>query len=84
MLNFCATKTTSSSWWQITVKRPQNLTIGRVFNENVLDMVEFGVEDYVPMSKFKNKFLLVASHASFLKVLNSAKRNHIKLYKVCF
>ena len=38
-------------------KRPQNLTIGRVFNENVLDMVEFGVEDYVPMSKFKNKFL---------------------------
>ena len=38
-------------------KRPHNLTIGRVFNESMLDMIEFGVDNYKPISSFKHKFL---------------------------
>jgi ribosome production factor 2 len=33
-------------------KRPHNLVIGRFFNYHILDMIEFGVENYVPMDAF--------------------------------
>jgi ribosome production factor 2 len=38
-------------------KRPNNLVFGRLFNFAILDMVEFGVEEYIPMinsTKFTN------------------------------
>lgn len=34
-------------------KRPNNLIIGRTFDEIILDMVEFEVEDYISANKFK-------------------------------
>ncbi|KAL0480124.1 Rpf2 [Acrasis kona] len=34
-----------------TKKRPNNLTVGRLFNYEMLDMIEFGVENYTPMKK---------------------------------
>ena len=37
-------------------KRPNNLTMGRLFNDHVLDMVEFGVVSYEPISGFKVRF----------------------------
>ena len=33
-------------------KRPSNLTLGRFFNLELLDMFEFGVQNYVTMSSF--------------------------------
>jgi len=34
-------------------KRPNNLVLGRTFNHQILDMVELGVENYLPMASFK-------------------------------
>ena len=34
-------------------KRPNNIVIGRLFNYQLLDMVEFGVLDYQAMDTFK-------------------------------
>lgn len=39
-------------------KRPHNLTMGRVFNGNVLDMFEFGVTDYKSMGEIAAKTTL--------------------------
>jgi len=36
-------------------KRPHNLVFGRFYDGHLLDMVEFGIENYVPLSKFKNE-----------------------------
>jgi len=33
-------------------KRPDNLIMGRIFSGHLLDMFEFGVSNYVPVSKF--------------------------------
>lgn len=37
-----------------TKKRPNNITMGRMFNNQLLDMVEFGLNDYDPMASFEN------------------------------
>jgi len=39
-------------------KRPHNLVMGRVFNGNVLDMFEFGVEDFQSMREMKANMTL--------------------------
>lgn len=36
-----------------TKKRPNNLILGRTYNYQVLDMVEFGIENYHPLDEFK-------------------------------
>lgn len=36
-----------------TKKRPNNLIVGRTYNHQVLDMVEFGIENFKPMVEFK-------------------------------
>lgn len=36
-------------------KRPDNLIFGRLFASHLLDMFEFGVSNYVPVSKFQVK-----------------------------
>ena len=36
-------------------KRPHNLTIGRLFNSKILDMVELGIESFKKMADFPNK-----------------------------
>jgi len=35
-------------------KRPHNLVLGRMFDYHILDMVEFGIENYKPMGSFAN------------------------------
>ena len=35
-------------------KRPQNLVMGRFFNYQLLDMIEFGVLDYKSIDSFKS------------------------------
>ncbi|KAL0248147.1 hypothetical protein GEMRC1_003383 [Eukaryota sp. GEM-RC1] len=37
-----------------TKKRPHNLTIGRMFNYSLLDLVEFGVLEHTPISEFNH------------------------------
>ena len=34
-------------------KRPHNLIMGRMFEHNLLDMVEFGIENYKGLNEFK-------------------------------
>mmetsp|Transcript_17008 Transcript_17008/g.26240 ORF Transcript_17008/g.26240 Transcript_17008/m.26240 type:complete len:115 (+) Transcript_17008:226-570(+) len=34
-------------------KRPHNLTLGRVYNEHLLDMLEFGITNYEGIENFK-------------------------------
>ena len=34
-------------------KRPNNLIVGRTFNYHVLDMIEFGIDDFKAMEEFK-------------------------------
>ncbi|XP_014237274.1 ribosome production factor 2 homolog [Trichogramma pretiosum] len=36
-------------------KRPNNLVIGRLFEHTLMDMVEFGVENYMSLNSFKNE-----------------------------
>jgi ribosome production factor 2 len=36
-------------------KRPNNLILGRTYDDVVMDLVELGVENYKPMSSFKNE-----------------------------
>ncbi|XP_055903288.1 ribosome production factor 2 homolog [Eupeodes corollae] len=35
-------------------KRPNNLILGRIFENEVLDMIELGIKQYMSMSEFKN------------------------------
>ena len=35
-------------------KRPNNLVLGRMYDEHVLDMIELGVDNYQGLSSFKN------------------------------
>ena len=39
-----------------TKKRPNGLVFARMFDNKVLDMCEFGVENFKPMSEFKVEF----------------------------
>ena len=41
-----------------TKKRPNNITMGRMFNHQLLDMVEFGLNDYDPMASFEGVCML--------------------------
>ena len=43
-------------------KRPNNLTIGRIFDEKLLDMVELGVESYRSISEFGKELIPATSH----------------------
>lgn len=36
-------------------KRPNNLVMGRMFEHNLLDMVEFGIENFKPLKDFKTE-----------------------------
>jgi len=36
-------------------KRPHNLVVGRIFDSQVLDMFEFGVENYKSVKEFASK-----------------------------
>lgn len=36
-------------------KRPNNLILGRIYDEQVLDMVEFGIKEYKSLQDFKNE-----------------------------
>ena len=35
-------------------KRPENIVFGRIYAEHMLDMVEFGVQNYKSIDSFKN------------------------------
>lgn len=35
-------------------KRPNNLVVGRTYNHQILDMIEFGIENFKAMEEFKN------------------------------
>jgi ribosome production factor 2 len=37
-------------------KRPHHLVFGRTFNYQLLDMIEFGIKNYVPASEFKVRY----------------------------
>ncbi|XP_035900440.1 ribosome production factor 2 homolog [Anopheles stephensi] len=36
-------------------KRPNNLVMGRIYDEQILDMVEFGIDQYTALEKFKTE-----------------------------
>ena len=42
-------------------KRPHNLVLGRTFDAHILDMLEFGVENYLPISQFKGSHKAIGS-----------------------
>jgi hypothetical protein len=54
-LAFLSQKNDASSllFAQTTKKRPNSLTLARTFDGRVLDLLELGVENFVPMSEFK-------------------------------
>lgn len=39
-------------------KRPHNIILGRIFNYNILDMIELGAEQYKSMAEFQNMKVL--------------------------
>ena len=41
-------------------KRPHNLILGRIFNDHLLDMVELGIENYLPISMFPSTSKVMA------------------------
>jgi ribosome production factor 2 len=56
-LEFWATKNDASMFvvGQTSKKRPNNLVFARMYDYRLLDMVEVGVDKFVPMSEFKVK-----------------------------
>jgi len=56
-VEFFSTKNDSSlfMYGSHSKKRPHNLIIGRLFDYHILDMMEFGVSDFKPLSKFHPK-----------------------------
>lgn len=49
-----------------TKKRPHNLVIARMFNHQLLDMVEFGIENYKPLSSFKSAKCAIGGKHTFV------------------
>lgn len=49
-----------------TKKRPNNLVIGRTFDWKLLDMIEFGISDFVPTKDFKEGSSGVGSKPMFV------------------
>eukprot|EP00800_Vazella_pourtalesii_P020634 TRINITY_DN7370_c0_g1_i1.p1 TRINITY_DN7370_c0_g1~~TRINITY_DN7370_c0_g1_i1.p1 ORF type:complete len:295 (-),score=72.43 TRINITY_DN7370_c0_g1_i1:130-1014(-) len=47
-------------------KRPDNLVLGRVYDDKILDMVEMGVQGYRPISQFGTDLISVSSHPLIL------------------
>ncbi|KAI6661367.1 hypothetical protein LOD99_9950 [Oopsacas minuta] len=47
-------------------KRADNLILGRVYDDKVLDIVELGVESYKPISEFKTDLISVTSHPAVI------------------
>lgn len=47
-------------------KRPHNLVLGRFFEAKVLDMIELGVENYVPMKAFPGDKPIVGARPSIV------------------
>jgi len=47
-------------------KRPNNLIIGRLFDYHILDMVEFGIDNYKSISEFKNEKSAIGSKPCFI------------------
>lgn len=47
-----------------TKKRPNNLVFGRVFDSQVLDMLELGVTNYKPMKDFRHPGGIVGAKVS--------------------
>ena len=60
-LEFWANKNDASLFviGQSTKKRPDGLTFVRMFDSRVLDMVEVGVDNFVSMTEFKVRRVLV-------------------------
>ena len=61
-------------------KRPDNLVLGRVYDDRILDMVEVGVEGYKPISQFGTQLISVSSHpiVLFLGPQFEAELSHVK------
>ncbi|KAJ8026970.1 Ribosome production factor 2-like [Holothuria leucospilota] len=47
-------------------KRPHNIVIGHMYDYHILDMIEFGVENYTSMKEFKNAKLTTGSKPCLL------------------
>jgi ribosome production factor 2 len=60
--NDCAAFAYASS----SKKRPHNLVLGRTFDGHVLDMVEFGVEDFAPISAFRGPKARLGAKPAFV------------------
>jgi ribosome production factor 2 len=59
-------------------KRPHNITIGRLFNYHILDLVELGIYDYRPIEDFKSDdFPMLGSKPCFT-VIGSEFQNDEK------
>lgn len=54
-----------------TKKRPNNLILGRLFENELLDMVELGITNYKSLNDFKNE--KIASHCKPCLVFNGPK-----------
>lgn len=48
-----------------TKKRPHNLVVGRCFDHHILDMMELGVDNFVPMGAFKGVSATLGSKPCF-------------------
>lgn len=55
LLEDCAQKTSCSIFMYAShsKKRPNNITFARTYDDRLLDLVEVGIIDFVPMSDFK-------------------------------
>lgn len=50
-------------------KRPNNITIGRVFDNQILDMVEFGIENF----ESQQSFLVFINYFTRFKIFEKEK-----------
>ena len=66
-LEFWAQKNDASVFLvgQTSKKRPNNLTFVRMYDYRVLDVIEVGVDKFVPMSDFKVRPLSLLCHIAY-------------------
>jgi len=59
-------------------KRPHNLTIGRLFNYHILDLLELGIYDYKPIEDFDNSSVPMIGSKPCFSVIGSEFHNDEK------
>jgi len=79
-LEFFSTKSDASLFMfgSHSKKRPHNITIGRLYNYHILDLIEFGIVDYKPTEEFNQNVMPMLGSKPCFTIIGSQFQNDEK------